>query len=71
MIFQKYLNMYLENDISLVVCPKCNKNNDNLEVLRMHVFTKSNFGKHPYYDIKCNNCHKIFTSEAYLSTDEM
>ena len=51
MIFQKSLHMYLENDISAVVCPKCNKNNDNLEVLRMHVFTQSNFGKHPYYDI--------------------
>ena len=69
MIFQKYLYMYLENDLSAVICPKCNKN--NLEVLRMHVFTRSNLGKHPYYDIKCNNCDKVFTLEVYLSTDEM
>ncbi len=48
---------------------KCNKN--NLEVLRMHVFTQSNIGKNPYYDIQCNNCHKVFTSQAYLSTEEM
>ena len=61
--------MYLENDISAVECPKCNKN--NLEVLRMHVFTQSNIGKHPYYDIVCNDCHKGFTSQLYLSIDEI
>ena len=61
--------MYLENDISTIVCPKCNEN--NLEVLRMHVFTRSNFGKHPYYDILCNDCNKVFTSQTYLSSDEI
>ena len=63
--------MYVENDISAVVCPKCNKNNDNLEILRMHVFIRSNFGKHPYYDIICNDCHKVFTSQLYLAVDEI
>ena len=52
-------------------CPKCNKNSDNIEVLRMHVFTRSNFGKHPYYDILCNDCHKVFTSPVYVSIDEI
>ena len=61
--------MYIENDISRAVCPKCDKN--NLEVLRMHVFTRSNFGKHPYYDMVCNDCHKGFTSQVYLSIDEI
>lgn len=69
MIFQKHLNMYIENDISTVVCPKCDKN--NLEVLRMYVFTRSNIDKHPYYDIFCNDCNKIFTSQTYLSSDEI
>ena len=63
--------MYLENDISSVECPKCNKNRDNLEVLRIHVFTRNNFGKHPYYDIICNDCEKIFTSPGQLSIDEI
>lgn len=71
MIVLKSSHMYLENDISLVVCPKCNKNNNNLEVLRMHVFTQSNFDKHPYYDLICNDCHKLFTSQVYLSVDEL
>ena len=71
MIFQKHMHMYLENYISAVEYPKCNRNNDNLEVLRMHVFTQSNFGKHPYYDIICNDCHKVFTSRAYFSPEEV
>jgi hypothetical protein len=61
--------MYVENEISEMECPKCNKN--NLEVLRMHVFTRSNYGKHPYYEIICNCCHKVFTSPACLSIDEL
>jgi hypothetical protein len=40
MIFQKYLYMYLQNGISAVEYSKCNKNIDNLEVLRMPVFIK-------------------------------
>ena len=63
--------MYLENNISTIECPKCNKNNDDLEVLRLHVFTRSNSGKNPYYDIKCNNCHKVFTSQVYVSANEI
>ena len=61
--------MYLENDISSVVCPKCDKN--NLEVLRMHVFTRSNFDKHPYYDLICDVCQKVFTSPVLISVDDM
>ena len=63
--------MYLQNGISAVEYSKCNKNIDNLEVLWMPVFTQSNFGKHPYYDIICSSCHKVFTSQVYLSIDEM
>lgn len=63
--------MNLENDISTFECPKCNKNSDNLGVLKMHVFTRSNFGKHPYYDLLCNDCHEVFTSPVYVSIDEI
>jgi hypothetical protein len=61
--------MYLENDLSEISCPKCNENNDNLEVIRMFVFTKNNLGKEPYFDIKCYNCNEIFTSQVCVSSD--
>lgn len=61
--------MYLENDLSEISCPKCNENNDNLEVFRMFVFTKSNHGKEPYFDIKCYNCNEIFTSQVCVPSD--
>jgi hypothetical protein len=63
--------MYLENDLSEITCPKCNMNNDNLELLRMYVFTLSNYGKEPYYDIQCYNCNEIFTAQVYVPDDEI
>ena len=63
--------MYLETDLSEITCPKCyNNSNDNLEILRMYVFTRSNYEKEPYYDIKCYNCNEIFTSQVYVSDDD-
>jgi hypothetical protein len=64
-------DMYIESDLSEIACPKCNKNNDNLEVIRMYVFTQSNYGKEPYYDIKCYNCNELFTSQVCVSIDEI
>jgi hypothetical protein len=46
-------------------------NNDNLELLRMYVFTLSNYGKEPYYDIQCYNCNEIFTAQVYVPDDEI
>lgn len=63
--------MYVENDLSEITCPKCNRNNANLEVMRMYVFTRSNHGKEPYYDIKCCDCNEIFTSQVYVSIDDL
>ena len=63
--------MYLENDISTIECPKCNKNNDNLEMLRLHVFTQSSSGKNPYYDIKCYNCDKVFTKQVFIPIKDL
>jgi hypothetical protein len=63
--------MYIESDLSEIACPKCNNNNDVLEVIRMYVFTRSNYGKEPYYDIKCHNCNEVFTLQVYVSTDEI
>ena len=61
--------MYLENDISEVVCPKCNKNNDNLEVLGCMFLHKVTLENICIYDIICSSCHKVFTSQVYLSID--
>ena len=63
--------MYIESDLSEIACPKCNNNNDVLEVIRMYVFTRSNYGKQPCYNIKCYNCNEVFTLQIYVSTDEI
>ncbi len=63
--------MYAANDLPDIVCPNCNAINESLEVIRMYVFTQSTFGKEPYYYIKCNNCNENFTSQVYVSDDDI
>jgi hypothetical protein len=59
--------MSLEYDLSSIFCPKCQKNNDNLEVERLHIFTDAyKSDKLPYYDIKCKNCDEIFPINTAL-----
>ncbi len=52
--------MSLEYDLSSIFCPKCQKNKDNLEVERLHIFTGYKSNRSPYYDIKCHNCDEVF-----------
>ena len=62
--------MSFEFDLSSIVCPKCDRNNDNLEVIGLHVFTDDKSNISPYYDIKCFNCHKVFTIDSPLCIKE-
>lgn len=63
--------MSFEFDLSTIVCPICQNNNDKLEVIGLHVFTKDNNDIHPYYDIKCFSCDKIFTKLTPLCIKEV
>jgi hypothetical protein len=62
--------MYFEHDLSAIKCPKCYKNNDDLEVIGMHIFPYSEGDRFPYYDIKCYNCNKVFTKQVFLPNKE-
>ena len=63
--------MSFEYDLSSIVCPKCHGNNDNLEVIGLHIFTSENNGRLPYYDIKCYSCYEVFTKRATICLDEI
>ena len=63
--------MSLEYDLSSIVCPKCHMNNDNLEVKGLHIFTADNNNKFPYFEIKCFNCHDVFSKRTPLCIKEV
>ena len=63
--------MSFEFDLSSIVCPTCHNNNDNLEVIGLHVFTSDLSNLFPYYDIKCFNCHTVFTKDSPLSIKDI
>ncbi len=63
--------MSFEYDLSLIVCPKCHENNDNLEVTGLHVFTSDEGDRPSYYDIWCYNCREIFTKRTPLCLKQM
>ena len=63
--------MYFEHDLSAIKCPKCYENNDDLEVIGIHVFPYSEGDRFSYYDIKCYNCNKVFTKKVFLPIKEI
>jgi hypothetical protein len=63
--------MYFEYDLSSIVCPRCYKNNDDLEVIGMHVFPYSEGDRFPYYNIKCHNCDKVFTKQVFIPIKDL
>ena len=46
-------------------------NNDNLEVKGLHIFTADNNNKFPYFEIKCFNCHEVFSKRTPLCIKEV
>ncbi len=62
--------MSFEFDLSSIVCPTCLGNNDKLEVIGLHVFANDKNDMHPYYEIKCFNCHRVFTKRTPLCIKE-
>lgn len=63
--------MYFEYNLSTIACPKCQKNEDNLEVMRLHVFTSNISDRVPFYDIKCLCCHEEFPISTAFCTKKM
>ena len=63
--------MSFEFDLSSVVCPKCHRNNDNLEIIGLHLFTSDNSDKLPFCDIMCFSCSEMFTKRAPICLKEV
>jgi len=63
--------MSFEYDLSLIVCPKCQQNNDNLEVIGLHIFTFDKNNNLPYYAIKCHDCSEVFNKQTPLCLKEV
>lgn len=62
--------MVFEYGLSSITCPKCYKNNGNIQVIGVHLFSVDG-DKLPLYDIICYSCHKVFTKQAILSIKEI
>lgn len=63
--------MSFEYDLSSIACPKCQKKDDNLEVMRLHIFTADESNRLPYYDIECRSCHEIFPINTAMCLKEV
>lgn len=63
--------MSFEYDLSLIVCPICHSNNENLEVTGLHIFTHDKNNPLPYYEIRCHICHSMFTKNTSLCLKEV
>lgn len=63
--------MTFEFDLSLIVCPTCNRVNDKmLIVIGKHEFYNSYINETPLYEILCQRCKKLFIKRVSLSITE-
>lgn len=63
--------MSLGYDLSSIFCPKCQKNNIDLEIMRFHIFTPQMDDKTTFYDIKCHNCDEVFPIDIAFCLRDM
>lgn len=62
--------MVLVYDLSSITCPKCDLNNDEIEIIGEYVFYRKD-GILQSYDFICHCCQIVFAKQVTLSIKEI